>query len=47
MLMATSIMVDALAQLPFAKAVFAEEEFYAKLKDVDLLYKARKTIKES
>ena len=42
MLSANSKMVDALAQLLFEKGVFTEEEFYAKLKDVDGQYKAGK-----
>jgi len=42
MLLANSKMVDALAQLLFEKGVFTEEEFYAKLKEVDAQYKARK-----
>ena len=44
MLSANSKMVDALAQLLFEKGVFTEEEFYAKLKDVDGQYKAGKRI---
>ena len=42
MLMANSIMVDTLAQLLFEKGVFTEEEFYAKLKDVQSQYDAGK-----
>ena len=41
-LSANSKMVDALAQLLFEKGVFTEEEFYAKLKDVDGQYQAGK-----
>jgi hypothetical protein len=44
MLSANSKMVDALAQLLFEKRVFTEEEFYAKLKDVDGQYKAGKRV---
>jgi hypothetical protein len=42
MLMANSKVVDTLAQLLFEKGLFREEEFYAKLKEVDLQYKAGK-----
>ena len=42
MLMANSIMVDALAQLLFDKGVFTEEELYAKLKEVQDQYDAGK-----
>ena len=42
MLMANSIMVDALAQLLMAKGLFTEEEFYEKLKDVQDQYNAGK-----
>lgn len=42
MIMANSKMVDTLAQLLFEKGLFTEEEFYVKLKDVDLQYKAGK-----
>jgi hypothetical protein len=42
LLMANSKMVDALAQLLIQKDVFTEEEFYAKLKEVDRQYQAGK-----
>ena len=42
MLMANSIMVDALAQLLFEKGVFTEDELYAKLKEVQDQYNAGK-----
>ena len=45
MLLANSKMVDTLAQLLFAKGVFTEEEFYTKLKEVDLQYKTGKRIR--
>ena len=38
MLMANSIMVDALAQLLMAKGLFTEEELYGKLKEVQDQY---------
>jgi hypothetical protein len=44
MLLANSKMVDALAQLLIEKGVFTEQEFYAKLKDVDGQYQAGKRI---
>ena len=40
LLMANSKMVDALAQLLITKGIFTEEEFYAKLKQVDREYQA-------
>jgi hypothetical protein len=42
LLMANSKMVDTLAQLLIQKGVFTEEEFYARLKDVDRQYQAGK-----
>ena len=42
MLMANSIMVEALAQLLFEKGVFTEDELYAKLKEVQDQYNAGK-----
>jgi mannitol/fructose-specific phosphotransferase system IIA component (Ntr-type) len=42
LLMANSKMVDAMAQLLIQKGVFTEEEFYAKLKEVDRQYQAGK-----
>ena len=42
MLMANTVMMDTLAQLLFDKGVFSEEEFFAKLKDVQAQYDAGK-----
>jgi hypothetical protein len=42
LLMANSKMVDTLAQLLIQKGVFTEEEFYAKLKEVNRQYQAGK-----
>jgi hypothetical protein len=42
MLMANSIMVDALAQLLISKGIFTEDELYGKLKEVQDQYKAGK-----
>jgi hypothetical protein len=42
LLMANSKMVDTLTQLLIQKGVFTEQEFYAKLKEVDLQYQAGK-----
>ena len=44
LLIANSKMVDAVALLLFEKGVFTEEEFSAKLKDVDTQYRAGKRI---
>jgi hypothetical protein len=38
MLMANSIMVDALVQILMAKGLFTEQEFYEKLKEVQQQY---------
>jgi hypothetical protein len=43
MLMANSIMVDALVQLLMAKGLFTEEELYGKLKEVQDQYNERKS----
>ena len=42
MLMANSIMVDALAQLLIAKGYFTEQELYGKLKEVQEQYREGK-----
>ena len=42
MLMANSIMVDALAQLLIAKGYFTKQELYGKLKEVQEQYKKGK-----
>jgi hypothetical protein len=44
MLMANSIMVDALAQLLISKGYFTEQELYGKLKEVQDQYNARKGV---
>jgi hypothetical protein len=44
MLMANSIMVDALAQLLMAKGFFTEEELFGKLREVQDQYNARKGV---
>ena len=41
--MSNSIQVDAVAQLLIEKGVFTEQEFYAKLKEVQYEYEARKS----
>ena len=41
MLMANSVMVDALAQLLMEKGVISEKEFFTKLKEVQAEYKSR------
>ncbi len=43
LLLANSIQVDALAQLLIEKGVITEEEFYAKLKQVQMGYESRKS----
>ena len=45
MLIANSIQVDALAQLLIEKRVFSEEEFFTKLKSVQMEYESKKAIK--
>jgi mannitol/fructose-specific phosphotransferase system IIA component (Ntr-type) len=45
MLMANSIMVDALAQLLISKGLVTEQEFHRKVKDVQKEYNERKAIK--
>jgi hypothetical protein len=42
MLMANSIMMDALVQLLMAKGLFSEQDFYDKLKEVQDQYNAGK-----
>jgi hypothetical protein len=43
MLMANSIMVDALVQILLAKGLFTEEEFYEKLKEVQVQYATKRS----
>jgi hypothetical protein len=43
MLMANSIQVDALAQLLIEKGIISEQEFFAKLKMVQMDYKSKKS----
>ena len=42
MLIANSIQVDALAQLLIEKEVFSEQEFFTKLKTVQMEYESKK-----
>ena len=42
MIMASSIQVDALAQLLIEKGIFTEDEFYAKMKEVLVQYESKK-----
>ncbi len=42
MLIANSIQVDALAQLLIEKKVFSEQEFFTKLKTVQMEYESKK-----
>ena len=42
LLMANSIQVDALAQLLIEKGIITEQEFYAKLKQVQMEYENKK-----
>jgi mannitol/fructose-specific phosphotransferase system IIA component (Ntr-type) len=42
LLMANSIQVDALAQLLIEKGIITEQEFFAKLKQVQMEYEAKK-----
>ena len=42
MLIANSIQVDALAQLLIEKGVFSEQEFFTKLKTVQMGYESKK-----
>ena len=42
MLIANSIQVDALAQLLIEKGVFSEQEFFTKLKMVQIEYESKK-----
>ena len=46
LLMANTIQVDALAQILIEKGFFTEQEFYKKLKDVQLQYDRAKASKE-
>jgi len=46
MLMANSIQVDALAQLLIEKEVFSEQEFFTKLKIVQMEYESKKAVRE-
>ena len=43
MLIANSIQVDALCQLLIEKGIITEEEFYTKLKQVQLEYERKRT----
>ena len=43
MLMANSIQVDALAQLLIEKGIITEQEFFTKLKMVQMEYESKKT----
>ena len=45
MLMANSIQVDALSQLLIEKGIITEQEFFAKLKMVQMEYESKKAIK--
>ena len=42
MLIANSIQVDALAQLLIEKGIFSEQEFFTKLKTVQMEYESKK-----
>lgn len=46
LLMANTVQVDALAQILIEKGLFTEQEFYKKLKDVQLQYDRAKAEKE-
>ena len=46
MLIANSIQVDALAQLLIEKEVFSEQEFFTKLKTVQMEYESKKAVRE-
>jgi hypothetical protein len=46
MLIANSIQVDALAQLLIEKGVFSEQEFFTKLKTVQMEYESKKAVRE-
>jgi hypothetical protein len=45
LLMANSIQVDALAQLLIEKGIFTEQEFFARLKQVQMEYEAKRNDK--
>jgi hypothetical protein len=46
MLIANSIQVDALAQLLIEKGIFSEQEFFTKLKTVQMEYESKKAVRE-
>ena len=46
MLIANSIQVDALAQLLIEKGRFSEQEFFTKLKTVQMEYESKKAVSE-
>jgi len=46
MLIANSIQVDALAQLLIEKGIFSEQEFFTKLKMVQMEYESKKAVRE-
>ena len=46
MLIANSIQVDALAQLLIEKGIFSEQEFFTKLKMVQIEYESKKAVRE-
>ena len=46
MLIANSIQVDALAQLLIEKGIFLEQEFFTKLKTVQMEYESKKAVRE-
>ena len=46
MLIANSIQVDAIAQLLIEKGVFSEQEFFTKLKTVQMEYESKKAVRE-
>jgi hypothetical protein len=45
MLMANSIQSDALCQLPIEKGLITEQEFFAKLKQVQAEYQSKKAVR--
>ena len=45
MILANSVMVDALAQFLIEKGLFTQEEFHKKLKEVQKKYNEKKAIK--
>ena len=46
MLITNSIQVDALAQLLIEKGIFSEQEFFTKLKTVQMEYESKKAVIE-